>query len=64
MTPTLQALFVGITIVILRFIFQALGVEVTDGTLSALAIAIVGWILGTASGRATAQAIEARNRAG
>jgi hypothetical protein len=63
MTPTLQSLFVGLVIVILRYVFQALGVPVEDAFLTALAIAIVGWIMGTAAGKNTAQAIDDHKRA-
>lgn len=60
--PTLRALFVGIVIVILRFVFQALNVPVEDAFLSALAIAIVGWILGNPAGSRVAQALPSRDK--
>jgi hypothetical protein len=62
--PTLRAVFVALLIVILRFVFIALGVPVSDEFLATLAAAIIAWILGNPAGTATARAIhEARARA-
>jgi hypothetical protein len=57
MSPTLQALFVGLLIIFFRFVFQALGVPVSDEFLATLAAVILAWILGIPAGSATAQAI-------
>lgn len=55
--PTLRALFVGLLIVVLRAAFQFLNVEVDDAFLTALATAIIAWILGNPAGSGTAAAI-------
>jgi hypothetical protein len=55
--PTLRALFVTVLIVILRYVFQALGVPVSDEILATLAAVIIAWIFGNPAGQATAQAI-------
>ena len=54
--PTLRSLFVGLVMLILRYIFNALGVPVEDAVLTALAVAIIGWIIGNPAGSAAARA--------
>jgi hypothetical protein len=64
MTPTLQAAFVVVIAAALKVVADLIGLPLDDAVLTALAIAIVAKILGEAGGKETAQAIEARNRAG